>query len=223
MLLSVIIPVFNEENTVREIINRIQGLGIQKEIIVVNDCSSDASGKILESIEDIRLFTHHVNSGKGAAIRTGLAHAKGEIVIVQDGDLEYNPQDIPFLLRPVEANIADVVYGSRFLGRVQGMRIQNIIGNKFLTWLTNFLYGTKITDMETCYKVIRLSALEHITLNANRFDFEPEITAKLLRKGVRFMELPISYRGRTHEEGKKIGWKDGLQAIYSLIKYRFFD
>ena len=223
LLVSVIVPIFNEEKTLREIIDRVRALDLPKEIIVVNDCYQDSSGNILEQMTDIRLLTHPVNRGKGAAIRTGLAHVKGDVVVVQDGDLEYNPNDLPILLRPILEGRADVVYGSRFLGRMQGMRMQNVLGNKVLTGLTNVLFGARITDMETCYKMIRTTVLEGIKLRANRFDFEPEITAKILKKKVRFLEVPISYQGRTHLDGKKIGWKDGIQAIYSLVKYRLID
>lgn len=223
LLLSVIIPVFNEEKTVSEVIDRVMSLDIPKEIIVIDDCSRDASRLILERMTNICLLSHPVNSGKGAAIRTGLAQAKGDVVVVQDADLEYNPQDLLILLRLIKEDRADVVYGSRFLGSYQGMRFQNVLGNKFLTWLTNLLFGAKITDMETCYKMMRASVLEGVSLRANRFDFEPEITAKILKKRVRFLEVPISYSGRTHSEGKKIGWKDGFHAIYSLVKYRILD
>ena len=223
LLLSVIIPIFNEEKTLIEIINRIKDIDIPKEIIVVNDCSQDSSGELLTNMTDIYVLTHSVNRGKGAAIRTGLAHAKGEVVVVQDGDLEYNPKDLLILLDPIKKDVADVVYGSRFLGKTEGMRLQNLLANKFLTWLTNVLYGTKITDMETCYKMIRMSVLKGINLRANRFDFEPEITAKLLKiKNIRLIEVPITYQARGHLDGKKIGWKDGLQAMFSLIKFRFF-
>lgn len=223
MLLSVIIPIFNEENTLLEIIDRVRNVDLKKEIVVVDDFSTDRSREILKNISDIRIVHHARNMGKGAAIRTGLGHIKGEVVVIQDGDLEYNPSDFPALLKPILAGEADVVYGSRFLGNVKGMRLQNFLGNKALTLMTRMLYGAQITDMETCYKMMRVSVVSDLTLRANRFDFEPEITAKILKKGVKFREIPISYRGRSHEEGKKIGWKDGLQAIWSLVKYRFQD
>ena len=223
MLLSVIIPIFNEEKTLLEIIDRVRKVDLDKEIVVVDDFSTDRSREILKGVRDIRIVHHARNMGKGAAIRTGLGHIKGEVVVIQDGDLEYDPSEFPALLEPILSGKADVVYGSRFLGNVQGMRLQNFLGNKALTLLTRMLYGARITDMETCYKMMRVSVVGDLTLRANRFDFEPEITAKILKKGVRFREIPINYRGRSHEEGKKIGWKDGLQAIWSLVRYRFRD
>ncbi len=223
MKLSIIIPVHNEERTITEIVDRLRRLNILKEIIIVNDCSRDGSLRLIEAMPDVRCVSHAVNMGKGAAIRTGLKYITGDIVVIQDGDLEYNPEVFPELMKPIVDGEVDVVYGSRFLGRTEGMRFLNFVANKFLTILTNVLYGTQITDMETCYKMIRVSVLKEITLHANRFDFEPEITAKILKKGYRFMEIPISYSGRTHEEGKKIGWKDGLQALWSLVRYRFKD
>ncbi len=223
MLVSIIVPIFNEENTVNEIIDRLRALDFSKEIIVVDDCSQDTSKIKLEQMNDIILLKHPVNRGKGAAIRTGLAQIKGDVVVVQDGDLEYDPNDLPRLLQPILDGRVDVVYGSRFLGRMQGMRLRNFIANKILTGFTNVLFGARITDMETCYKMIRTTVLDEIKLRANRFDFEPEITAKLLKKKARFLEVPISYQGRTHLDGKKIGWKDGINAIYSLVKYRLVD
>ena len=223
MKLSIIIPVHNEERTITEIVDRLRRLNILKEIIIVNDCSRDGSLRLIEAMPDVRCVSHAVNMGKGAAIRTGLKYITGDIVVIQDGDLEYNPEVFPELMKPIVDGEVDVVYGSRFLGRTEGMRFLNFVANKFLTILTNVLYGTQLTDMETCYKMIRVSVLKEITLHANRFDFEPEITAKILKKGYRFMEIPISYSGRTHEEGKKIGWKDGLQALWSLVRYRFKD
>ena len=223
MLLSIIIPIFNEEKTLLKIIDKVQKVDIEKEIIVVDDCSTDNSRNILSKIENIRVLLHSRNMGKGAAIRTGLAHIKGAVVIIQDGDLEYDPSCFPILLQPILNGEVDVVYGSRFLGKTQGMRFQNFLGNKFLTLLTSVLYGSKISDMETCYKMIKSSLLKDMTLRANRFDFEPEITAKILKQKIRFKEVPISYMGRTHDQGKKIGWRDGMSAIWALIKYRISD
>lgn len=224
MLLSVIIPIFNEENTVLELIDRVRRVNLEIEIVVVDDFSTDRSWDILKNIRNIHIIQHSCNMGKGAAIRTGLEHIKGEVVVIQDGDLEYDPAEFPKLLKPILEGEADVVYGSRFLGNVQGMRLQNFLGNKILTLLTRMLYGVRITDMETCYKMMRVSVMGNLTLRANRFDFEPEITAKILKKrGVRFREIPISYNGRSHKEGKKIGWRDGVQAIWALVKYRFCD
>lgn len=223
MFLSVIIPIFNEEKTLLEIIDRVRRVDLPMEIIVVDDFSTDNSRSLLQKVEDIRMICHSRNMGKGAAIRTGLQHIKGDIVIIQDGDLEYDPRDFPLLLKPIVNDEADVVYGSRFLGKMEGMRFQNYVGNKVLTRLTSLLYGARITDMETCYKMMRVSVIGGINLRANRFEFEAEITAKILKKKIRFREVPITYRGRTHDEGKKIGWKDGVQAIWSLVKYRFMD
>lgn len=223
MKLSIIVPVYNEEKTICEIINRLTKLEIDKEIIVVNDCSSDETLLLVNKFDHLKIISHPVNMGKGAAIRTGLKNAVGDIIVVQDGDLEYNPECIPTLMKPILENNVDVVYGSRFLGKNKGMRFINFIANKGLTMVTNVIYGAKITDMETCYKLVRASIIKEISLRANRFDFEPEITAKILKKRVRFMEIPIDYSGRTHKEGKKIGWKDGVQALWSLIKYRFVD
>ena len=223
MLLSIIVPIFNEEKTLLEIIDRVRQVDLKKEIIVVDDCSSDNSWSLIQQLEEIRVIRHPCNMGKGAAIRTGLLQIRGDVVIVQDGDLEYDPSDFPALLKPIFDDEADVVYGSRFLGKMEGMRFQNFVGNKVLTVLTSFLYGASISDMETCYKMMRVSVIRDIKLRANRFDFEPEITAKILKRGIRFREVPINYSGRTHEDGKKIGWKDGVQAIWALIKYRFID
>jgi glycosyltransferase involved in cell wall biosynthesis len=183
----------------------------------------DGSLKLIEMMSDVKCISHPVNMGKGAAIRTGLKHITGDVVVIQDGDLEYNPEVFPLLMQPIIEGEVDVVYGSRFLGKTEGMRFLNFVANKILTIITNILYGARITDMETCYKMIRVSCLQGIPLRANRFDFEPEITAKILKKGVRYMELPITYSGRTHDEGKKIGWKDGVQALWSIIRYRFSD
>ncbi len=182
MFLSVIIPIFNEEKTLLEIIDRVRRVDLPMEIIVVDDFSTDNSRSLLQKVEDIRMICHSRNMGKGAAIRTGLQHIKGDIVIIQDGDLEYDPRDFPLLLKPIVNDEADVVYGSRFLGKMEGMRFQNYVGNKVLTRLTSLLYGARITDMETCYKMMRVSVIGGINLRANRFEFEAEITAKILKK-----------------------------------------
>ena len=215
--LSVLVPVFNEEATLRQVLDRIRAveLPLGLEIVVVNDASSDGTSRVLAELDDprIKVFTHPQNQGKGAALRTGLAEVTGDIVLVQDADLEYDPNDWPSLLAPIMEGKTSVVYGSRFSGDNDNMSRLHWIGNKFLTVTTTVLYATKLTDMETCYKCFDRRVLEPIHVVSNRFDFEPEITAKVLRQGYRIYEVPISYHGRTYEEGKKIGWKDGLKAL----------
>jgi len=227
MKLSVVIPVFNERPTVAEIIRRVQAVdvGIDKEIIVVDDGSTDGTREILRGLVSpgLKVILHEKNRGKGGALRTGFAEARGEIVLVQDADLEYDPREYPRLLEPILDGRADVVYGSRFLGgphRV--LYFWHYVGNRFLTTFSNMLANLNMTDMETCYKVIRREVLGKIALRSSRFGFEPEITMKLARLGSRFYEVPISYSGRDYAEGKKIGLKDGLAAIFHLIRFRFF-
>ncbi len=227
MKLSVVIPVFNERPTVAEIIRRVQAVdvGIDKEIIVVDDGSTDGTREILRGLVSpgLKVILHEKNRGKGGALRTGFAEARGEIVLVQDADLEYDPREYPQLLEPILDGRADVVYGSRFLGgphRV--LYFWHYVGNRFLTTFSNMLANLNMTDMETCYKVIRREVLGKIDLRSSRFGFEPEITMKLARLGSRFYEVPISYSGRDYSEGKKIGLKDGLAAIFHLIRFRFF-
>ena len=227
MKLSVVIPVFNERPTVAEIIRRVQAVdvGIDKEIIVVDDGSTDGTREILRGLVSpgLKVILHEKNRGKGGALRTGFAEARGEIVLVQDADLEYDPREYPRLLEPILDGRADVVYGSRFLGgphRV--LYFWHYVGNRFLTTFSNMLANLNMTDMETCYKVIRREVLGKIELRSSRFGFEPEITMKLARLGSRFYEVPISYSGRDYAEGKKIGLKDGLAAIFHLIRFRFF-
>jgi glycosyltransferase involved in cell wall biosynthesis len=223
-VLSVIMPVYNEASTLAEVVQRVLSLdlGVDIDLIAVDDASHDGSAEILSSIPDprLRVSTHEVNRGKGAAIRTGLDAAAGEVVVIQDADLEYDPAQWEQLLAPILAGEADVVYGSRFLGDAKGMRRRNRWANKGLTAITRVLFGTGITDMETCYKLIRLDLLADIELEASRFDIEPEITARLLRRGVTIHELPIAYEARTHDDGKKIGWSDGVAAIHTLLKWR---
>jgi glycosyltransferase involved in cell wall biosynthesis len=223
--LSVIVPVFNERNTLQEIVRRMRAveLPVDLEVVIVDDGSSDGTRKILSQLEDstVRVMLHPENRGKGAAIRTGLGAVTGDLVLIQDADLEYDPEDWPKLLRPILTGKATVVYGSRFTGERRNMLFWHWLGNRFLSLTTNVLYNTTLSDMETCYKLFDRKILDGIPLKANRFDFEPEITAKLLRRGNRIYEVPISYAGRDFDEGKKITWRDGFVALYTLIKFRF--
>ncbi|MBS3096371.1 glycosyltransferase family 2 protein [Candidatus Woesearchaeota archaeon] len=230
MKLSVIIPVYNEENTILEIIKRVKKAktGCAKEIIIVNDFSTDKTRDILKKLKykSMRVFYHKKNMGKGAAIRTGLSMATGDIILIQDADLEYRPEEYKRLLKPIIENKAKVVYGSR-LGAIRknlkNMYKLHYLGNLFLTMVTNLLYRAKISDMETGYKVFTREVIKDINLRANRFDFEPEITAKILKKGYKIYEVPIGFAGRKFEQGKKITWIDGVKALFYLIKYRLVD
>jgi glycosyltransferase involved in cell wall biosynthesis len=225
--LSVIVPVFNERNTVVEILRRMRAvdLPIDREFIVVDDGSDDGTRLVLTQLEDstTKVVSHPDNRGKGAAVRTGLQHVTGDLVLIQDGDLEYDPDDWLRLLAPVLKGRANVVYGSRFTGEHRNMLFMHWAGNRMLSLVTNLLYNTTLSDMETCYKLIDRDVLRGITVRSDRFDFEPEITAKILRKGIRIYEVPISYAGREFEEGKKITWRDGFAALFALVKYRFVD
>jgi len=227
MHLSVIIPIYNEEKTVRTIIERVQATGQAHELILVDDFSSDGTRNILSSMKNmpgVRIEFHDKNRGKGAAIRTGLSVAAGDVILIQDADLEYDPRDYPALLKPIQENIADVVYGSRFLGGPRRVTMYwHMLANKLLTLATNILYDTILSDMETGYKVFKRQVLDGITIHANRFDFEPEFTAKLLKKHVRIFEVPIAFNPRDYAEGKKIKLKDAFSAVWTLIKYRFTD
>ncbi len=228
MKLSVVIPVFNEANTIEEILRRVQSVdaGLDKEIIVVDDGSTDGTREILERFASpsFKVLFHEKNSGKGGALHTGFAEAGGDIILVQDADLEYDPREYPKLLEPILDGRADVVYGSRFLGGPHRVLFfWHYVGNRILTTLSNMLSNLNLTDMETCYKVIRKDALQQIKLKSKRFGFEPEITIKLAKLKCRFYEVPISYSGRDYTEGKKIGWKDGLAALFHLIRFRFFN
>jgi glycosyltransferase involved in cell wall biosynthesis len=223
--LTVVIPVYNEKQSLLEIIRRVQSVPIEKEIILVDDFSTDGTRNLLRELErqHFKVLYHERNQGKGAALRTGFLHATGEFVIVQDADLEYDPNDYPKLLKPILDGAADVVYGSRFSGHRTNMTSLHTLGNLFLTAITNLFYRTSITDMETCYKLFRRETIQGIRIESNRFNFEPEVTAKLLRRGLRILEVPISYTGRSFSEGKKITWRDGFSAVWTLIKYRFRD
>ncbi len=217
-------PAYNERASIREIVRRVMEVPIEKELIIVDDGSTDGTRDALQEIggHGIKILFHEKNSGKGAAIRTGLQETTGEFIIIQDADLEYDPQDYLFLLKPILSGEADVVYGSRFRGEYRDFSTLHWWGNKFLSLMTNLLYRSHLSDMETCYKLFKASILKSIKFRSNSFNFEPEITAKLLRRGVRIIEVPISYTGRGFVEGKKITWRDGFSALWTLIRYRFF-
>lgn len=237
--LSIVIPVYNEIDTIYEILGQVSNveIGLEKEIIVIDDCSKDGTREILQKIDNnesefisnmpkkgsqnIRIIFHEQNKGKGGALRTGFEHVTGDITIVQDADLEYDPQDYPALLKPILDDEADVVYGSRFLGRKrpEGILFSSFVANKILTFTSNVMNRFKLTDMETCYKMLKTSVLKEIDLTSDRFGIEPEITAKLAKMDVRLVELPIAYHGRDHATGKKINWKDGLAAIYHILRF----
>ena len=228
MKLSVIIPVYNEEKTIREIVRRVQEVAIEKEVIIVNDGSEDGTSQALNDMADdydnLVLIHQARNRGKGAALREGFAHATGEIILIQDADLEYDPKDYAQLLPPILDGRADIVYGSRCLGGPHRVLFfWHYVGNKFLTLFSNMLNNLNLTDMEVGYKVFRRHILDQIHLKSNRFGFEPEFTAKIARLRPRIYEVPISYSGRSYEEGKKITWKDGVVALYCIVRYRFFD
>jgi glycosyltransferase involved in cell wall biosynthesis len=227
MRLSVVIPAYNEVDTVQAIIERVQAAPFDTEIIVVDDCSTDGTRDRLQALAaqiGITLVLHDRNRGKGAALRSGFDRVTGDIVIVQDADLEYDPRDYPRLLEPILDGRADVVYGSRFQGGTHRVLLfWHAVGNHLLTLLSNAMTNLNLSDMETCYKAFRAGILKKITFRSNRFGFEPEFTAKVAKHGYRVYEVPISYSGRTYAEGKKISWKDGLVALFAIVRYRLFD
>jgi glycosyltransferase involved in cell wall biosynthesis len=229
MKLSIVMPVYNERETLSEILRQVRAVdlpGVDKEILAVDDGSTDGSRDILAKeaqAGDLRVFYHSQNRGKGAAVRTAIEQASGDLIVIQDADLEYDPRDYPTLIRPIVEGRVTVVYGSRFLGPRKAMLFWHMLGNKLLTLTTNILYNAILSDMETCYKCFRADVVKDIPLRSRRFEFEPEITAKVLKRGHRIFEVPISYYGREYHEGKKIGWRDAPVAFWTLIKYRFVD
>lgn len=240
MKLSIIVPVFNEEKTVAKLLKKVASVSLSKkmkrEILVVDDGSNDNSrlkiknAKVQYNIKELKLIEHKINKGKGAAVRTGIKKASGDIILIQDADLEYDPGDYPRLLKPILDGKTEVVYGSRLknyplklFGKKKTPLIAHYLGNKFLTLITNMIYGNGLTDMETCYKVFTKKSIKNIVFRSNKFDFEPEITAKILKRGYKIYEVPIKVKPRGYDEGKKITWKDGFIAIWTLIKYRFTD
>lgn len=228
MKLSIVIPVYNEKKTIEKIVSQVQSvnLDLDKEILLVDDGSTDGTQEILRKLEtdEVRVFIHEINQGKGKALQTGFSKVSGDFVIIQDADLEYDPREYPQLLAPLLDGRADAVYGSRFLGGPHRVLFfWHYLGNKMLTTFSNMLSNLNLTDMETCYKVFRKEILDKITLKSKRFGIEPEITLKLAKLKCRIYEVPISYSGRDYSEGKKIGWKDGIAAIFHIIRFKFFD
>src|SRR5436189_2785649 len=224
--LSVVMPVFNERSTIDEIIARVLAVPLTIELIVVDDCSTDGTGPRLQELQKQRgfvLLTQPRNGGKGAALRRGFERVTGDIVVIQDADLEYSPEEYPALIDLILRGRADVVYGSRFLGRHRVFLFTHYLGNRVLTLVTNVLYNTMLTDMETCYKVMRTEVLRSFALHSNGFGIEPELTAKIFKRGYRVYEVPITYDGRGYDEGKKITWRDGIVAVWTLLKYRFTE
>jgi glycosyltransferase involved in cell wall biosynthesis len=223
--LSVLIPIYNECDTVLEIIQRVQAVPFEKEIIAVDDGSTDGTRDLLPRVagDDVVVLYHQRNGGKGAAVRTALEYATGDIIVIQDADLEYDPRDYAQLIQPILEGRAKVVYGSRFLGPRMAMFFWHMLANKMLTLMTNILYDAILSDMETGYKAFRADVIKSIPLRSRRFEFEPEVTAKVLKRGNRIFEVPISYFGREYREGKKIGLKDAFTAVWTLLKYRFVD
>ncbi len=227
MKLSVVIPVFNEAHNIREIINRVQNQKLASEIVIVDDGSKDGTRDILKELDgkdEVRVILHEINQGKGAAVVTGMRAAKGDILLIQDADLEYDPRDYPQLLQPIHEGLADVVYGSRFLGAAHRVTMfWHLIANRLLTFMTNILYNTILTDMETGYKVFRREVIEGMNIHSKRFDFEPEFTAKIHKRHYRIFEVPITFNPRDYSQGKKIKLYDAFAAVWTLLKYRFLD
>jgi glycosyltransferase involved in cell wall biosynthesis len=227
MKLSVVIPVYNEVQNIGEILKRVRATRLANEIVVVDDCSQDGTRALLQALDGkggVHLLLHETNQGKGAAVRTGLEYAHGDVILIQDADLEYSPHDYPVLLQPIHDGIADVVYGSRFLGGPRrAVMFWHMIANQILTFMTNILYDAILSDMETGYKVFRREVIEGMKLRSSRFDFEPEFTAKILKRHHRIYEVPISFNPRDYSEGKKIKLVDAFEAVWTLLKYRFFD
>ena len=227
MRLSVVMPVYNEINTIHEIIRRVQQVDIEKELIIVDDYSTDGTRDYLRQVQDenIHVLLHERNQGKGAALQTGFQHVSGDIVVIQDADLEYNPEEYHLLIKPILDNRADVVYGSRFLTGAERrvLFFWHYMGNKFLTFLSNMVTDLNLSDMETCYKMFRAEILKTISIEQKRFGFEPEFTVKVAKHKYRIYEVGISYCGRDYSEGKKIGWKDGFNVLWCLTKYKLFS
>jgi glycosyltransferase involved in cell wall biosynthesis len=228
MKLSIVMPVYNEHATIEEILSRVEAVGLADEIVIVDDGSTDGTRELLHELASkypiTNLIMHQHNQGKGAAVRTGIQAARGELILIQDADLEYDPRDYPTLLKPIEEGVADVVYGSRFLGAPRrSTMFWHMVANKLLTLLTNILYNSILSDMETGYKLFKSEVIKSIPLRARRFDFEPEVTAKLLKRRIRIFEVPISFYPREYSEGKKIGLRDAFEAAWTLFKYRFVD
>ncbi len=227
MKISVIIPAFNEVKTIKEIVRRVKATNMVFEIVIVDDGSVDGTCELLRSMEDeplLKIIYHERNQGKGAAVVTGFRNATGEVFVIQDADLEYDPREYPELLKPIQEELADVVYGSRFLGKPRRTAMfWHMVANKLLTLMTNVLYNTILTDMETGYKILRREVVEDMTIHARRFDFEPEFTAKILKRRFRIFEVPITFNPRDYEEGKKIRLQDAFTAVWTLLKYRFID
>ncbi len=225
-LLSVVMPVFNEASTIEEIIRRVLAVPVRVQLIVVDDGSVDGTRELLARLQSEHGFTLVLqpgNQGKGAAVRRGFQEVRGDVVAIQDADLEYSPEELPHLIELICQGRADAVYGSRFIGRHRVFMFAHYVGNRLLTFVTNLLYNTMLTDMETCYKVMRTDVIRSMTLRSNGFDIEPELTAKIFKRGYRVFEVPITYDGRGYEDGKKIGWRDGLIALWTLVRYRFTE